>query len=301
MQMLLTQALSQSSTEAYRKVWCTFNTFCQDYALSASFPVPISTVALFVAHQFSANYASSTITSHLSAIGYIHKLLNLPDPTGSFVIQKMLHAARKIRPAYDTRLPITKSILHRLITALDHTSTSNFRRKTFKAMFLLAFHAFLRVGEITHQSSVSRDNIITLAQVNLTGLPATQVSIAFLQYKHSQGTPFHLTIRSQSEHAFCPVHNLIVYLELRGNTPGPLFAYPSGSPITRNEFCQELQRALRFTNLDISRYTSHSFRLGASTEAAGRGLSDAQIRQLGRWKSDAFKGYIRAQTRISDL
>ena len=47
--------------------------------------------------------------------------------------------------------------------------------------------------------------------------------------------------------------------------------------------------------LDTSRYKGRSFRIGAASLAAGKGFSDAQIRTLGRWKSDAFKLYIRSE------
>lgn len=51
-----------------------------------------------------------------------------------------------------------------------------------------------------------------------------------------------------------------------------------------------------FCGLDTSRYKGHSFRIGAACYAADKGFSDAQIRALGRWKSDAFKVYIRSDT-----
>lgn len=47
------------------------------------------------------------------------------------------------------------------------------------------------------------------------------------------------------------------------------------------------------------RYKGHSFRIGAASHAADRGLSDAQIRALGRWKSNAFQRYIRVPRLVS--
>ena len=35
-------------------------------------------------------------------------------------------------------------------------------------------------------------------------------------------------------------------------------------------------------------YKSHSFRIGGACHAAEQDYSDAQIRALGRWKSDTF-------------
>jgi hypothetical protein len=37
----------------------------------------------------------------------------------------------------------------------------------------------------------------------------------------------------------------------------------------------------------------HSFRIGAATAAAIQGASDEDIQRMGRWKSQAFKRYIR--------
>ena len=45
--------------------------------------------------------------------------------------------------------------------------------------------------------------------------------------------------------------------------------------------------------LDTNRFKGHSFRIGAASEAARLGYSDAQIRLMGRWWSDAVRRYIR--------
>ena len=85
----------------------------------------------------------------------------------------------------------------------------------------------------------------------------------------------------------------------RAATPGPLFCFADGSPVKTSQFTQQLQQALNFCGLDSTKYKSHSFRIGAASLAAEKGLSDAQIRHLGRWKSDAFKLYIRQPTGVS--
>ena len=51
-------------------------------------------------------------------------------------------------------------------------------------------------------------------------------------------------------------------------------------------------RALAFCDLDCSSYKSLSFRIGAASLAAENGMSDAQIRGLGRWTNKVcFFGY----------
>ena len=51
--------------------------------------------------------------------------------------------------------------------------------------------------------------------------------------------------------------------------------------------------AIKYCGLDPSRYKGHSFRIGAASCAVDAGMSDAQIRALGRRGSNAFQKYIR--------
>ena len=53
--------------------------------------------------------------------------------------------------------------------------------------------------------------------------------------------------------------------------------------------------------LDSSRYKGHSFRIGAASLSAEKGLSDSQIRAMGRWNSNAFRKYIRSNYMSWDL
>ena len=54
-----------------------------------------------------------------------------------------------------------------------------------------------------------------------------------------------------------------------------------------------VRAALETAGLDQSRYCGHSFRIGVATEAAKKGIEDAIIKSLGRWKSLAYLEYIK--------
>ena len=69
--------------------------------------------------------------------------------------------------------------------------------------------------------------------------------------------------------------------------------YKNGHDSTSTFFTKALSDALRYCNLDVEGYKSHSFRIGAASWAAAKGMSDAQIRAFSRWKSNAFLRYIR--------
>ncbi len=44
---------------------------------------------------------------------------------------------------------------------------------------------------------------------------------------------------------------------------------------------------------DATDLTPHSFRIGSVSKATDRGASDTQVRQMGRWRSNAYMRNVR--------
>ncbi len=66
-----------------------------------------------------------------------------------------------------------------------------------------------------------------------------------------------------------------------------------GLPITRHAFSKVLNQCVNFLGLNSAQLTSHSFRIGRATLGLEQGLSIEQIRLMGRWRSDAFRKYLK--------
>ena len=163
-------------------------------------------------------------------------------------------------------------------------------------MFLVAFYGFFRVGELTTKSRVSFSNVLQHRNVSfrMNSADICGVKLTLTRFKHNTNNrPHDIVIDREDSLPFCPVKSVLAYLGLRGHSDGPLFCTFEGSPITTRYFNSELCQCSIFCELDTSRYKSHSFRIGTACLAAKQGYSDAQIRALGRWHSDAFKVYIR--------
>ena len=45
--------------------------------------------------------------------------------------------------------------------------------------------------------------------------------------------------------------------------------------------------------MDPTPYSGHSFRIGAVTMAASKGIEDSLIKILGRWESSAYQRYVK--------
>lgn len=245
--------------------------------------------------MYDRHYAPSTVSTYVSALGYCHKLSGFPDPTKAFFIVQMLKGYGKLGSRLDSRLPITLPILNRILESSAVICHTPYDRCLFQAMCSLAFFACMRVGEFTRTTTQERGSLIQLHQLTqLVDANHRVISLkfTFLDFKHNYNQrPFSVVIYRRN--TFCPVQIILDYLSLRGSGPGPLFCLVDGSPVSRAIFIDKLSMAIRYCGLDPSRYKGHSFRIGAASYAADAGMSDSQIRALGRWKSDAFHKYIR--------
>ena len=131
----------------------------------------------------------------------------------------------------DSRQPITKAILHQLYYAVPNLAPGQYMSTLYQALFLLCFHGFLRVGEVT-ATATRATHTLTLAQIAIPDHQAhpPSLTIIFNSFKHSKGT-YKINILPQQDP--CPVKALVHYLQLRGLTPGLLFVNPLKHPLTR--------------------------------------------------------------------
>ena len=285
---LLKHSLAPGTWKIYAKAFETFSSFVKD-TLSIVTVLPASPVmiAMFISHLKCQGFASSTIVSNVSALAYVHKPYNFPDPTSSFLVNKILVGLRKMSPSTDVRCPISYDVLCNLLDSSSHVTSSTYESRLIKAMYALMFFAFLRIGEVTRSP-----HNIQYSQISST---KDKVTVMFGTFKHHSGPPVYLDIQgSPSSH--CPVVILRRYVHLRGCQRGPLFMFPDGSPITPSYFSKLLSYSTTWAGLQQANIKPHCFRIGAATHSALLGYSDTQIQQMGRWKSSAFKKYVRIQT-----
>lgn len=263
-------------------------------------PCPLSTtsLSLYIAYLFDKKLSPKTISTYLSAMAYLHKIKGHPDPTKNFVIQKIMAGAYRLRPTFDIRLPITAPVLDKLLRATQATF-SRYDQTLFQAMYTFAFHTYARIGELTIPSRSSPSNaaiqLKDIVIITKSKIPQ-EVKVCFRIFKHNLTCQPHWIAFKATHYWSCPVQLLMRYLKIRGATQGNLFLGVDTLPVTRAHFDQQLRICLNFCQLDTSRYKGHSFRIGAASWDAQNGVPDSQIRLKGRWRSDAFRKYIRVLT-----
>jgi hypothetical protein len=230
-------------------------------------------VGLFIAYLFQRNYAASTANTYVSALGYSHRLIGVPDPTKVFWLKEKLKGYGKLGTRLDTRMPITLPILRSILRETPTICGSDYRRFLFTAMCTTAFFGFLRVGEIT--CCPRSPDVLQLTQVvrqldhsgNLAGFKLT-----FTDFKHSYNQRA-VSIALQRRSDVCPVQSLQAYLLRRGFSNGPLFRTEDGHAVPRQLFTDYLALIFRTCGLNPAQYKKgHSFHIGAATLAAEIGF-----------------------------
>lgn len=306
-QHVLSHALARRTRVTYLAYWKHYEDFCMQTRHCVA-TLPLSEVELvnFLAYMFTSGYGVSTVAAHSSALAYIHRLFQYQDFSNSFLVKQFLKGANNIRAvAPDTRLPITYELLRKIIPAIAITIKSEIHRHLFTSMCLLAFHGFLRIGEMcTTQTQTKSESSNAIQRTDVKFIqtsPVVGLEMTLKKFKHSKHPVTLFVAANSQELCMCPVYALKTYLACTRHVTGPLYQFPGGLPVTASFFNLHLNNVISFLGFDTSRYKSHSFRIGAATQAIMLGHSEDRIKKMGRWNSDALQHYVRLPCITVDL
>ncbi|XP_055334991.1 uncharacterized protein LOC129586035 [Paramacrobiotus metropolitanus] len=259
-------------------------------------PATPQTVEEYVAHLFNRKCSPSTITVYLSAVARRHLSQQLTDPTTNPRLKQIVEGARRLSSRKpDQRLPITPDLLRRLSSRLHLAAPTFYDQHMVWAAFTMAQHFLLRASELTSPSPTTFEASATLLLQDVRWDTIT-LHLTIKRSKtdqHQNGITLSLTsVAAPAVHSACVTYGQQRQQQQPADLPFLIFG--SGRYLTRTDLSQALKRTLP-EGEDSRRYSSHSFRIGGATAAATGGCSPEAIRKLGRWKSSAFKRFIRPQ------
>ena len=306
------QAVSKSTHRMYHSAWDTFVRFTVMYGMVDILECPdyvreqgMIAFIIFCAEQLSLTHNS--IKSYLCAIKYFYSRQSLiRDPflyengtpfTKFRLVLKGISRTNSVSRV--KRDPITPEILKAMISILQVGFLGKYLDIMYQAIFLSAFHGFLRCGEFTSPTAIfDSTHGLTRADIKVQGAGPHRILQIHLRYSKTDPTGQGVVVQLFPLHTvLCPVQAVEEYLPLReslgGDSLTPFFMMPSHLPLTRCDFALHLGQVLQCIGLGQAYIRPHSFRIGAATAAAKAGVPDHLIKTLGRWSSDSYQRYIR--------
>lgn len=279
--------------------------FCQEAGFT---PLPVSQSLLckYVSYLANQNLKHGTIKVYLSAVRHLQIKYGMNDPFAQAAWPQLDLVMRGIKRVEAEksggkreRLPISPCLLKKLKDIWSPHSKEH-DTKMIWAACCLCFFAFLRAGEMTVPSDQAYDASVHLSIQDIAVDDSKNPSVLRIRIKQSKTDPFRRGVDlyvGKTGSQLCPVTSMLAYLCSRGMAAGPLFSFKDGRVLTRQRFVEAVRDGLQKCGIDATKYAGHSFRIGAATTAAAKGVEDALIKTLGRWESLAYLQYVKIPRR----
>ncbi|OCT55560.1 hypothetical protein XELAEV_18000707mg, partial [Xenopus laevis] len=175
--------------------------------------------------------------------------------------------------------PITLNILEGIFSQLGYIAQSPFELLLFRLAFSWAFFGAFRISELV---SSNRAGVGGILREDIRR-EEHSLSIRIREAKTDKsGKGFLVELHGVGGFDACPVKCFDEYCRVRREQIGIFLIHQDGSALSKFQFVAVLRRTLGGLKLAAAECGSHSFRIGAATEAARWGLDEAVIRRIGR-------------------
>ena len=283
---MLLASRAPSTTKLYEAAYSAYSAFMSELDIP---PVPASPIVVLCYLQSlrQRGLAAGSIATALYAISWFHKIAGEPSPADDFLCKSFLEGVRRSAPAAECRtVPATLE----MIQALKIAATTSQRLIEFRAfvMAVFCFAGALRFSECQG---------LQFKHVRLTDSGLELFLAHSKTDQHKKGQVVELSATGSN---CCPRANFTEYSTLLA--PGKevpdafVFANLSNAkPVSKDNTIRTLRDMLKRQGVpNAQRITLHSFRIGCATRLIAHNVDSVDIRQLGRWKSNAaFDRYNR--------
>ena len=262
-------------------------------------------LTLFVAYLIHKNKQSSTVKSYISMIKSVLRDCNVEINEDQYLTSSLTRACKLQNDQVKMWLPISKGMLKILLREIDSKWLDQLNLATlYKTIYSTMCYGLLRISEVAGSHSVlTRDVhvgankkkfllVLRTSKTHWKNMKPQMIKISTTPLPKEPKV-----VRSdETESEFCPYSLLQKYAKFWGNYSRdnePFFLLPSKRPVTPLQIHNTLKDLLNRSGFNNSLYSSHSLRIGRSSDLAKLGLSVETIKKKGRWRSNAVYHYLR--------
>lgn len=301
-QELVNSGHRDNTKQTYGSAQRRYVNFCNVYGIDNHNE---ETLLLYVAYLKEQGLKVSTIKVYLAAVRsyYINNGFgNIMD--GCLRLQQAIKALEISAEPPKVKLPITLDLLD----AIKSVVPKDYEGMLYLAAMCLGFYGCLRCGEFTVKNEFDSKKHLCKEDIVILNVDGTNVVRAHIKQSKTDhfNEGFYIYVACMCPHAcaYCSMRDyLAVGFSQTACLPGtPLFRHSDLQILTKVAFVKQMKKFLSVLGIPNENYSGHSLRTGLATTAAAAGLSDWEIKLLGRWSSDAYRRYIRiAPTHMVNL
>ena len=243
------------------------------------------------------NLQLGTIQVYISAVSYLHHMNGHRSPASNNpMIKFLVQGVERSMPAahlMPKRQPISNEMLGQMLSQLDRDHKPSHDRFMLKAAITLGIFGLQRVSEFTvpNQHGFNPDQHLTTKDITMRR--DSMVVVIKKSKTDQRGESCQINV-GWTHIKCCPHHAMQRYLgQVTRSARKPLFLFESGTALTARALRLVLHDLIRRCGYSTKLCNTHSLRIGAATAAARSGLPPATIKNLGRWRSEAYKVYTR--------
>jgi hypothetical protein len=265
-------------------------------------PVDHDTIYGFVL-SLTGSIGHKTILQMLTAIQCWHQVHGVKFPDTDDILNWAAHGAKAFDPPQSKRGPRKPMTIALLNAIIPHLSLINPVHVAVLAAATAAFFGIARLGKIVLKRGRAIGNLPKRKNLRedvlLRGHIVTIVHIPWTKVGKENSEDIYWASHPLLE--CCPVKALRRHLRM--NNPGPtqhLFGVRQTGkafrPLSHATFVRVLNNMAKKAHVILP--LGHSFRIGGTNEYLLRGVPFEEVKIMGRWRSDAFRLYLRKHAEI---
>ncbi|XP_077148900.1 uncharacterized protein LOC143809782 isoform X1 [Ranitomeya variabilis] len=285
---LIQSSIAPSTWKAYGKAWEEWCILAVGKPVGSSEEARMQVTMAFLSKMHSMGVSGSVARNRVSALAFHFKLRGWPDSTKHFLVIQILKGWQRASKHNDNRRPITFELLISMVKFAGSVCDSRYEAALISAAFGIAFFGAMRVSEIVPTAlkkpgGLKREDILICEDGLRVRICKSKTD------QDGRGTWFPIFAINN---AICPLKLIRRYAQFRKDG-SQFFIHENGLPLLSGQFLAVMRRILLLLGFPSDEFGTHSFRIGAATEASRAGLFESEIQRVGRWKSRCFTRYIR--------